>query len=33
MDQEKLYKFGDPPDYAYLIVTGEVEFYSEKILN
>ena len=27
---EIIYKFGDPPDYAYLIVTGEVEFYSEK---
>ena len=23
-----VYNKGDPPDYAYLIVTGQVEFYS-----
>ncbi len=27
---ELIYKIGSPPDFAYLIVTGTVEFYSEK---
>ena len=25
-----VYNYGDPPEYAYLIVTGRVEFYSSK---
>ena len=25
-----VYSYGDPPEYAYLIVTGRVEFYSSK---
>tara|TARA_E500000178_G_C16980585_1_gene735574 strand:- start:1041 stop:1529 length:489 start_codon:yes stop_codon:yes gene_type:complete len=28
--EEVIYNFGDSPDCAYLIVTGTVEFYSEK---
>ena len=27
---DKVYNYGDPPEYAYLIVTGKVEFYSSK---
>ena len=25
-----IYSYGSPPDYAYLIITGRVEFYSKK---
>ena len=27
---DTVYNYGDPPEYAYLIVTGRVEFYSSK---
>ena len=27
---EVIYNFGDPPEFAYLIVTGQVEFYSSQ---
>ena len=27
---DTIYHIGDPPDYAYLIVTGTVEFYSSQ---